>query len=64
MRVAEGHAVADERLGGVGRAQQRIGDGGGEPVGVELEPFDERPERAEREADVAPRRKERRLVLL
>ena len=36
--VAEGHALADERLGGVGRPQLRVGAGGGEPLAVELEP--------------------------
>ena len=50
VRVAERHAVADERLGGVGREQQRIGRGGGEPPAVELEPGDEHRQRRERAA--------------
>ena len=41
VRVAERHAVADERLRGVGREQQRIGRSGGETAAVELEPGDE-----------------------
>ena len=62
-RRGTGH-LRHEQLGGVGRAQQRIGDGRGEPLAVELEPVDQHGERAERAADVAPRREERRLVLL
>ena len=46
VRLAERHALADERLGRVGRAQQRIGDRGGQPLAVELEPADHHRERA------------------
>ena len=64
VRVAERDSVADERLGGVRREQQRIRRGGGEPVAVELEAGHEHRQCAERAGDVAPRREHRRLVLL
>ena len=38
VRVAEGNALADEQLGGVGRPQERVGGGLGEPVAVEPSP--------------------------
>ena len=49
VRVPERHAVGDERLGRVGRKQQRIGCGGRQPAPVELESVDEHPQRRERE---------------
>ena len=53
MRVAERHAVADERLGGVGRAKQRVGARRGEALAVELEAAHEHGQRGERSGDVA-----------
>ena len=65
VRVAERNALADERLGGVGRAQQRVGRRGGEPRrGRTRARATSTVERAERAGDVAPRGEHRRLVLL
>ena len=50
VRVAERHALADERLGGVGREQERIGRGRGEPLAVELEAADQRRQSRKRAA--------------
>ena len=64
MRVAEGNALADERLGRIGREEQRVGCGGGEAAAVEPEPLDEHGQRRERAAYVATRGEHGRLVLL
>ncbi len=64
VRVAERDALADERLGRVGRAQERVGARCGESLAVEREAAHEHRQRAERARDVASRREHRRLVLL
>ena len=62
--VAERHAVAHERLGGVGRAQQRVGAGGRHPLAVEGQAAYEHRERGERVRGIGARGEHRRLVLL
>ena len=64
VRVAERDALADERLGRVGRAQQRVRARGGEPLAVEREAAHHHGQRAERARHVAARGEDRRLVLL
>ena len=54
----------DERLGGVGREQQRVGARRGQAVVVELEPGDQHAERRERERRVAAGVEDGPLVLL
>ena len=64
VRVAERRSLADERLGGVGREQERIARRGSQPLAIELEPAHERRQRCERAGEIGPRREDRRLVLL
>src|SRR5205814_5043700 len=64
VRIAEGHALADEPLCLVRRKERRIGGRGGEPDAVEVEPANENRKRSERAADVASRTTHGLLVLL
>ena len=64
VRLAERHSRADELLGGVGREQERIGGGRGQPLAVELEAAHEHRERREGAAQVGARGEDGRLVLL
>ena len=64
MGVAERRPLPHERLGGVGREEQRVGGRLRHPLAVDLEPADEHGESVEREPDVATGGEHGRLVLL
>ncbi len=64
MGVAKRCAAANERLGRVGGEEDGVRGRGGQSFPVELEIADEDRERAEREANIAARREDGRLVLL
>ena len=64
VRVAKRDARAHERLGGVGREQEWIRSGRGEPLPVELEPAQQHDQCPERAAQVGAGGEDGRLVLL
>ena len=64
VRLAEGDALLHERLGGVGREDERVGGRGGHALAVDLQPGDERRQRLQPEPRVLARREDGRLVLL
>ena len=53
VRVAERHPALDERLGGVGREEQRVARRGREPLAVELQAANQRRQRGQRARQVA-----------
>src|SRR5262249_54399246 len=64
VRVPEGHARAYERLGRVGREEERVAGRLREPAAVDLEPAHEHRQRLERQPQLATTGEDGCLVLL